>query len=87
MNDLSWFRDKLLETYELKVQVDNWELSFLGRVIRITPAGIELEGDDKLVNSLKRSGRWPTAIPLPLHLSNPRPRITGPCGGKRGDGT
>ncbi len=46
---------QMLKTYELKVQVAGWdpeddkELDFLGRVIRTTPIGIELEGDDKHV--------------------------------------
>ena len=59
LHDLLWFRDKLLEKYELKVQVAGWdreddkELSFLGRVIRLTPTGIELEGDDKHVGLLE----------------------------------
>ena len=53
MHDLFWFRDQLLKKYEHKVHVAGWdrednkELSFLGRVIRTTPTGIELEGDDK----------------------------------------
>ena len=46
MHDLSWFRDRFMEKYELKVQVAGWEhadnreLRFLGRVIRTTPVGI-----------------------------------------------
>ena len=59
MQDLSWLRDRLKEKYELKVQVAGWErgdareLSFLGRVIRTTSTGIELEGDDKHVSKLE----------------------------------
>ena len=72
-NDLIWFHDKLLEKYELKVQIAGWgrdddkELSFLGRKIRLTPTGIELEGDDKHVGLLEEE--WgmthcnPVAIP------------------------
>ena len=43
ISDLLRFRDRLLEKYELKVQIAGWnqedakELSFLGRVIRLTP--------------------------------------------------
>ena len=53
IKDISSFRDRLKETFELKVQVAGWErgdaieLSFLGRVIRTTSTGIELKGDDK----------------------------------------
>ena len=60
LHDLLWFRDKLLEKYELKVQVAGWnhedekELSFLGRDIRLPPTGIELEGDDKHVGLLEQ---------------------------------
>ena len=56
-HDLLWFRDQMLKKYELKVQVAGWdrddnkELSFLGRVIRTTHTGIELEGDDKHVGN------------------------------------
>ena len=52
----------MLKKYELKVQVAGWdradnkELSFLGRVIRTTPTGIELEGDDKHVEMLEKNG-------------------------------
>ena len=59
LHDLVWFRDQLLKKYELKVQVAGWgrddnkELSFLGRVIRLTPSGVELEGDDKHVGLLE----------------------------------
>ena len=54
-HQLQWFRDQLTQKYELKVQVAGWghgddrELQFLGRVIRFTQTGIELEGDDKHV--------------------------------------
>ena len=59
-HNLMWFRDQLAKKYELKVQVAGWghsdnkELSFLGRVIRTTAMGIELEGDDKHVEMLER---------------------------------
>ena len=75
MQDLSWFRDRLKETHELKVQVAGWgrgdarELSFLGRVIRTTPAGIELEGDDKHVEKLEEE--W--------GMVNCNPVATPPC--------
>ena len=57
---LTWFRDQLSKKYEFKVQVAGWEhsdnkeLSFLGRVIRLTATGIELEGDDKHVGMLEK---------------------------------
>ncbi len=59
IEDLHWFRDQMLTTYELKDQVAGWgredvkEVSSLGRVIRTTPTGIELEGDDKHVEMLE----------------------------------
>ena len=74
MQDLSMFRDRLNGMYEFKVQVAGWErgdarkLSSFGRVIRSTPAGIELEGDDKHVETLEEE--WgmvscrPVATPL-----------------------
>ena len=46
---LSWFREHMAKKYELKVQVAGWdrddnrELQFLGRAIRLTQTGIELE--------------------------------------------
>ena len=46
-HQLQWFRDHLTKMYELKVQVAGWahgdvkELQFLGKVIRLTPTGIE----------------------------------------------
>ena len=49
---------ELEKTYELKVQIAGWqsgdsrELSFLGRTIRLSNLGIELEGDDKHVEAL-----------------------------------
>ena len=48
------------QKYELKVQVAGWdrddsrELQFLGRVIRLTQTGIELEGDDKHVGLMEK---------------------------------
>jgi len=55
---LAWLRSELEKTYELKVQIAGWEagdgreLSFLGRTIRLSPSGIELEGDDRHVKGL-----------------------------------
>ena len=55
---LVWLRKELEKTYELKVQVAGWEagdsreLSFLGRTIRLSASGIELEGDDQHVVGL-----------------------------------
>ena len=59
VEDLQWFRDQMMKKYELKVQIIGWdrddekELSFLGRVIRATPTGVEIEGDDKHVELLE----------------------------------
>ena len=55
VHHLVWLRKELENTYELKVQVAGWEagdsreLSFLGRIIRLSASGIELEGGDKHV--------------------------------------
>ena len=55
---LKWLRGELEMTYELKAQIAGWqsgdsrELSFLGRTIRLSNSGIELEGDDKHVKGL-----------------------------------
>jgi len=55
---LKWLREELEKTYDLKVQIAGWqpgdsrELSFLGRTIRLTNSGIELEGDDRHVEGL-----------------------------------
>ena len=71
LHDLLWFRNKLLEKYELKVQVAGWdredekELSFLGRVIRLTHTGIELEGDDKHVGLLEEEWGMTHCNPVP----------------------
>ena len=65
-----WFRDQLAKKYELKVQVAGWdhsdnkELSFLGRVIRLTAAGIELEGDDKHVETLEKEWNMTCCNPV-----------------------
>ena len=59
-HQLSWFRDHMAKKYELKVQVAGWdhgdarELQFLGRTIRLTQTGIELEGDDKHVELMEK---------------------------------
>ena len=74
LHDLLWFRDKLLEKYELEVQVAGWdreddkELSFLGRVIRLTPTGIELEGDDKHVGLLEEEWGMTNCNPVPTPI-------------------
>ena len=66
-HQLLWFRDRMLKKYELKVQVAGWgcddpkELDFLGRVIRTTPAGIGVDGDDKHVEMLEKE--WVLACP------------------------
>ena len=52
---LKWLRDELEKTYELKVRIAGWqsgdsrEVGSLGRTIRLSNSGIELEGDDKHV--------------------------------------
>ena len=75
--------------YELKVQVAGWgrdddkELSFLGKTIRLTPTGIELEGDDKHVGMLEEE--WgmkhcnPLATPYvkPVATRDSGPGVTG----------
>ena len=59
-HQLQWFHDHLAKKYELKVQVAGWangdsrELQFLGRAIRLTQTGIELEGDDKHVAIMEK---------------------------------
>jgi hypothetical protein len=59
-HQLSWFQDQMAKKYELKVQTAGWnqgdnrELQFLGRVIRLTQTGIELEGDDKHVELMTK---------------------------------
>ena len=89
-HQLQWFRDHLTQKYELKVQVAGWgredhkELSFLGRVIRLTPSGIELEGDDKHVGLLEEE--WgmshcnPVATPYVKPATTPT-RASGPGAG------
>ena len=55
---LKWLSNELGKTYELKVQIAGWQLgdarevSFLGRTIRLSNTGIEIEGDDKHVKGL-----------------------------------
>ena len=84
-HDLMWFRDKLLEKYELKVQVAGWgrdddkELSFLGRTIRLTPTGIELEGDDKHVGLLEEEWGMKHCNPVATPYVKPvATRASGP---------
>ena len=68
-HDLFWFRGQMLRKYELKDQVAGWDreddrqLSFLGRVIRAPPTGIELEGDAKHVEMLENNAGWLIANP------------------------
>ena len=77
---LKWLREELAKKYELKVQVAGWqsgddrELSFLGRTIRMSSAGIELEGDDKHVDGLIEEWNMQecSAVSTPM-LSNQLP--------------
>ena len=52
-SDLTRFKEEMSKKYELKVQIAGWEngdekeFSFLGRTIRTTPFGVELEGYEK----------------------------------------
>ena len=68
MEDLKWFHDQMSKTYELKVQDIGWDhddetyFSFLGRVIRATPTGVEIEGDDKHVEMLENKGTPSTTM-------------------------
>ncbi len=90
-HDLLWFRDRLPETYELKVQIAGWEhaddreVGVLSRVIRITLAGIELEGDDKHVEILEEEwgvDNCKTVATPYVKLTGSIPRPVG-AGGKR----
>ena len=76
-HNLLWFRDQMAQRYKLQVQVAGWgrddskEVSFLGRVIRITHAGIELGGDDKHVEMIKKNLIWPIETQLLPRMSSP----------------
>ena len=69
-HQLSWFQDMMAKMYELKVQVAGWdrndnrELQFLGRVIRLTHEGIELEGDDKNVELMEKEWEMTQCNPV-----------------------
>ena len=77
IHDLLWFRDRLHEKYELKVQVAGWnqedekELRVFGRDIRLTPTGIELEGDDKHVGLLEQEWGMSECNPVPTPYVKP----------------
>jgi hypothetical protein len=76
-HQLQWFRDQLEKKYELKVQVAGWapgdarELQFLGRVIRLTQAGIELEGDDKHVGIMEKEWEMTHCNPVATPYMKP----------------
>ena len=80
-HQLQWFRDHLTQKYELKVQVAGWghgddrELQFLGRVIRLTQTGIELEGDDKHVELMEKE--WDMAHCSPVATPYVKPATGG----------
>ena len=86
MHDLSWFRGRLLEKYVLEVQVAGWEradhreLSVFGRVIRTTPVGIELEGDDKHVETLEEEWGMANCNPEATPYVKPTGSINRPVG-------
>jgi hypothetical protein len=69
-HQLQWFRDHFAKKYELKVEVAGWAhgdsrgLQFLGRAIRLTQTGIELEGDDKHVEMMEKE--WDMAHSNPV---------------------
>ena len=81
-HQLQWFRDHLTKKYELKVQVAGWapgddrELKFLGRVIRLTQTGIELEGDDKHVEIMEKE--WEMTHCNPVATPYVKPVGTAP---------
>jgi hypothetical protein len=94
-HNLLWFRDQLAKKYELKVQVAGWdhsdnkELFFLGRVIRLTAAGIELEGDDKHVEMLEREWGMECCNRVATPFVKASTNVQGPLttqGGKTGAG-
>ena len=78
--------DQMLKKYELKVQVARWdrednkELSFLGRVIRTTPTGIELEGDDKHVEMLEKEWDMAHCNPVATPYVKPTVSVDGAVG-------
>ena len=82
-HQLLWFRDQMMRKYELKVQVAGWsrednkELSFLGRVIRTTPTGIELEGDDKHVEMMTKE--WVMTQRNPVSTPYVKPSVSVPA--------
>ena len=86
-HQLSWFQDQMPKKYELKVQTvgwsqgDNRELQFLGRVIRLTQTGIELEGDDKHVELMTKEGDMDYCNPVATPYAKPataRGSVTAP---------
>ena len=85
---LQWFRDHMSEKYELKVQVAGWgrddakELEFLGRVIRTTPTGIELEGDDKHVGMLEQEWEMQHCNPVATPYVKDSARVPAALGGQ-----
>ena len=86
-HQLQWFRDPLTQKYELKGQVAGWghgddrELQFLGRVIRVTQTGIELEGDDKHVELMEKEWDMTHCNPVATPYVKPATgggAVTGP---------
>mgnify|MGYP000446280345 FL=1 len=90
IEDLHWFRDQMLKKYELKVQVIGWdrddekELNFLGRVIRATPTGVEIEGDDKHVEMLEKEWEMTNCNPVPTPYVKPPASVNGVGGETEG---
>ena len=86
INDPTWFRDRLKDKYELKVQVAGWErgdakeLSFLGRVIRTLSTGIELEGDAKHVSKLEEEWGMANCNPVATPFVKPSGSFNRPEG-------
>ena len=83
LHHLQWFRDHLAQKYELKVEIAGWEkgdsreLHFLGRVIRLDQTGIELEGDDKHVETMEKEWDMAYCNPVATPYVKPAATITG----------
>ncbi len=82
-HQLSWFQDMMAKKYELKGQVAGWnrngsrELQFLGRVIRLTQRGIELEGDDEHGELMEKEWDIIYSNPVAIPYVKPVATVTG----------
>ena len=59
-------------------------MSFLGRVIRATPTGVEIEGDDKHVEMLEKEWEMTNCNPVPTPYVKPPASVHGVGGGAEG---